>query len=176
MQTEEFIFKKDVPKIEHFDKRTATETREILDDVLNAIGNAMGITITLDGNGTFSDDGYTFDIKSKGKGVAMNVNSKGVKSSQRIKEEQALRFKARYKVGDIIQMNSNSRYKPVLHGDKYIVIGWNTRAREYPLVVVKYNTKQSMRLKYEPEWFDIVGHDDEYNEGQPTNNSVEVTQ
>ena len=175
MQTEEFIFKKDVPKIEHFDRRTAIKTRDTLQDVLDAVGSTMGIAITL-GNGTFSDDGYTFDIKSKGKGVAMNVNSKGVKSSQRIKEEQALRFKARYKVGDIIQMNSNSRYKPVLHGDKYIVIGWNTRAREYPLVVVKYNTKQSMRLKYEPEWFDIVGHDDEYNEGQPTNNSVEVTQ
>ena len=180
MQTEKFIFKKDVPKIEHFDRRTAIETREILDDVLDAIGNAMGITITLDGNGTFSDDGYTFDIKSKGKGVAMNVNNKGVKSSQRIKEEQALRFRSEYKVGDIIQMNSDSRYKKVLHGNKYIVIGWNTRAGKYPLVVVKqgqkYDTKQSMRLTYEPEWFDIVGHDDEYNEGQPTNNSVEVTQ
>ena len=172
MQTEEFIFKKDVPKIEHFNRRTAIKTRDTLQDVLHAVGSAMGITITLGGTGKYSDDGYTFDINK----IAIKIDNKGVKSAQRIKEEQALRFKARYKVGDIIQMNSNSRYIEKLHGDKYIVIGWNTRAREYPLVVVKYNTKQSMRLKYEPEWFDIVGHDDEYNEGQPTNNSVEVTQ
>ena len=171
MQTEEFIIKKDVPKIAHFDRRTAIKTRDTLQDVLDAVGSTMGIAITL-GSGTFSDDGYTYDINK----IEILIASKGVKSSQRIKEEQALRFKARYKVGDIIQMNSNSRYKPVLHGNKYIVIGWNTRAGKYPLVVIKYDTKQSMRLIYEPEWFDIVGHDDEYNEGQPTNNSVEVTQ
>jgi hypothetical protein len=160
-----------VPKIEHFDRRTAIKTRDTLQDVLDAVSSAMGITITL-GSGTFSDDGYTFDINK----IAIKIDNKGVKSAQRIKEEQALRFKARYKVGDIIQMNSNSRYIEKLHGDKYIVIGWNTKAGKYPLVVLKYDTKKAMRLVYEPEWFDIVGHDDEYNEGQPTNNSVEVTQ
>ena len=73
-------------------------------------------------------------------------------------------------------MNSDSRYIKKLHGNKYIVVGWNTKAGKYPLVVLEYDTKKSARLAYNPEWFDIVGHDDEYNEGQPTNNSVEVTQ
>ena len=172
MQTEEFIFKKDVPKIEHFDRRTAIKTRDTLQNVLDAVGSAMGITITLGGTGKYSDDGYTFDINK----IAIKIDNKGVKSAQRIKEEQALRFKARYKVGDRIQMNSDSRYIKKIHGNKYIVVGWNTKAGKYPLVVLEYDTKKSARLAYNPEWFDIVGHDDEYNEGQPTNNSVEVTQ
>ena len=162
---------KDMPKIEHFDRRTAIKTRDILEDVLGAVGSAMGITITL-GNGTYSDDGYTFDMTK----IAMKIDNKGVKSAQTIKEEQALRFRSEYKVGDIIQMNSDSRYKKELHGNKYIVIGWRAKTPQYPLVVVKHDIKESMRLKYEPKWFDLVGHDDSYTVGQPTNNSVEVTQ
>ena len=122
-------------QITAFDKVSLPVLRNEIDAALAAIGEKYGISLVA-GNARYAVDGSTATFK-----LDMAIGSGKDRTDVRYEKYAQAFERYKFMVGDL---NLNDTY--VIRGGEYKIVGYNAKAREYPLILVEQKTQKAYKF------------------------------